>query len=234
MKKVLLISLVLVLGLAVNVWADIIAVDEAYWTGSRTTNDGGIIAYDGWAWTDDTTDAYKGFKISWVITQTGGVYNYSYTLSDLNGGTLTKFPSHLILEVSEDFASDIVTGSDIPAEKVLGPQDWTEHEGNPYMPGSIWGIKLDVGLMTYSFSTDVAPIWGDFYSKDGNLEGVTAVAYNSGIGTDPTLTTTDFTNWIAVPDTESAPPPIPEPSTLLLIGTGLLGLGLSARGRFRK
>jgi PEP-CTERM motif len=229
MKKVLLISFILVLGLALNVWADLIPVAPSDWNGTRSTPTGsGVIAYDGWA------NESGGFKISWAITFTSGAeypWSYSYSLTDLNGEPLTDaYPSHLLLEVSPDFILDI----DTDISDVQGPMTWTDQQGNPYMPGSLWGIKLNEGLTTYSFLSKVGPIWGDFYSKDGKHDGIIAVAYNSNFGNDPDSLTRDFTGWVPVPDTEGAPPPVSEPGTLMLIATGLLGLGLFGRGKFKK
>lgn len=226
MKKMAFLGLLLVAVIASNAMADVyILVPETDWTGSRTVGSGV---------TGNPTDpgywgAIGGFTISWEISYDQNEafpYTYSYTITDAAGGELTGGPSHFIFEVSKDFTLDKLSIE----EEIEGPKNgWMGNPSNPNMPADFFGIKIDVGSAIYEFSTKVAPIWGDFYSKDGKW----GEAWNTGIGTDP-VAGVSFINWIPVPDTTSTfpgPTPIPEPTSIALLGIGLVGIGIAARMR---
>lgn len=105
-----------------------------------------------------------------------------------------------------------------------------------------WAVKLDAGgagICTYQFTSDREPMWGDFYSKDGVFGGsnpdtkhIWATAWNTGFGTDPGDGETDFTDWIAVPNTIHTSL-VPEPG-LCTLGLAALVAGVLARRRTRK
>lgn len=194
-----------------------------------------LVTADGW----DTDEG--GFKIAWDISFDDGgtdLWTYAYTVTNDSGSALAKALSHWLLEVSPAITPDNVNFAipEIPNDNfdLLGPQTWDAdpdspnntspggNNANPNLPADIYAIKLDTGSDevpggTYTFKSTQSPIWGDFYGKDGvsgRPNGAeVATVWNTGIGTDPTDETTDFTPWIPTPDTETV---IPEPPSILV------------------
>jgi len=212
-----LLLLTALLGFAVPSYADYIAVDPGDYSGTRSLSGGGIIAGGAWA-SDNPTLTWDIGLVTDPSSQHYGLVQYTYTWTASTGGAL----SHIILEVSADAtANDFVFVS-----PWLGiPATYSSGNSNPNMPYSVYGIKFNrEGLpetTTYeiTFYSTRLPMWGDFYAKDGQAGGAGwNTAWNTGFGTDPTGT--NFTNWVAVPDTRV----VPLPGALWLLGAGLLGL----------
>jgi hypothetical protein len=200
-------------------------------TGSRWTQDAlGVHETAAWA------AKYKpdsGFKISWAITQITAPtgydssyvwWNYSYTATGVNGGDLGKDISHFEVQVTEpDVDYDNTMDFRLPAKASLDtwPGGGSSDEGFP-SGSSFYGVKFDFGsdLPTYSFDSDHAPVWGNFFAKDGNNNII--AAYNTGLQVSPLglggefptdSATLDKIQWIAVPDGQiSRRQDVPEPA----------------------
>ena len=152
-------------------------------------------------------------------------YIYSFT----EGITKIKNISHLILEVTQDGLPFEFTTAWSPIDDPVY-QDSTTSSGNPLMPNGIYGVKFDNWADAddgFTLVTDRVPVYGNFYAKDGNNPDV--VAWNnalaiSGFDSDNPL------DFIVRPNGgQGTPPPIPEPATMLLLGTGLICLGSKLR-----
>ena len=110
---------------------------------------------------------------------------------------------------------------------------------NPGLPGSLYGLKFggfgstegSNGEWNFNFTSDRAPMGGDFYAMGGN----DTFAYNSGFGEGEggkgakILVPDTVTNQDTVIQRIS----ISEPGTLLLFGSGLLGITVWRRRRKR-
>lgn len=196
---------------------------------------GGLVANGDWL---------DGVSLGWVVTQTAdGKWSYTYTFQDTAGQA--KDLSHIIVELSDSFtANDIVSltyGAGNDGEFTIGTFSDSSGASNEGMPGALYGIKVNrKGSTTnnpfvFTLVTPKAPVWGDFYAKDGDTQvtlpdgtkqNVTNYVYNAGFSNpDPLDAPANGTigYHILRPDTQTA---IPEPGTILLLGSGFAVLGL--------
>jgi len=214
---------------AMALWA---ATSSAAFVGTVTNASvGGMIASQGPVWAPPAS-----ISLSWNIFETGtpGLWHYEYTLVTPSGGEM----SHFILEMSANVTSNTqiqgLTG--VGVDDGIG--DYGPSGSNPGIPGAIHGFKFGAAngtTTTWSFDIERAPMFGDFYTKDGNPNA----AWNTGFG-GPRLTFdpnnysagTNIYSQILVPDSSpfvtSAPAP---PSIVLLASAGVFGLGRLIRRR---
>ncbi|OHB76349.1 MAG: hypothetical protein A2Z25_21165 [Planctomycetes bacterium RBG_16_55_9] len=179
------------------------------YSGSITYGDG-LFATEAWA--DPTT------TLSWGVTAVDSFWHYEYTFT-----VPKKDLKHAIIEVSDTFEESDLKNPD-PATYELD----TYHPGkyNPGLPGDIYGLKFedfedDTTMWTWSFDSTRAPVWGDFYAKDGKVCKNYVYAYNSGFLVEPDVET----GHISVPDTTTVVPVSPA-ALLSLIGLSFAGLKL--------
>lgn len=183
-------------------------------TGSLTSPTGwGLTATESW----DNGGAVLTFE---VAQQPNGTWSYVY-----NFDVDRKALSHIIFEVSKSFAeANILAGTS--SGWSLG--SWGDEGGsNPGIPGTLYGLKFDgdFGLEnTLTIISDRAPMWGDFYAKDGKDGGDWVYAYNEGFGLD--AYDVPYTQYVLgkvlVPDTVTST--VPEPSSAALMSLGLIGM----------
>ena len=214
--------LLLSLGGVSTIYASPIFGTAAPLTGTRTESSGEIVTGGGYS--TDSGD----FTLDWTVTQNGGLFTYTYDLS----GYTTPAISHLIISLSDGCSLDTACITDASSTITFDVFSGTgQGNSNPGFPAgtSISGVKFNSGSensTTYTFTSDRAPVYGDFYLKGGSGP----FAYNSGL---TNSASSDQLAFVARPDTSGSigtQAAVPEPGSLLLFGGGAVLLAL---GRLR-
>jgi len=198
------------------------------YTGSLSGGGPGIIATDGW------NNSQTSF--SWTVTSVGEVdgnilwkYDYAMVVPQKN-------ISHFIVEVTPE-ATDFI----FPDGTIASIGTWNgQGNSNPNIPEPVYGIKFDdnstTDSLSGSFTTTRSPVWGDFYAKDGTdaTSGVLVTAWNGGFTvSDPTAPAANGSLAYHILRPDGVTTAVPEPTTMLLLGLGLVGLAGVGR-KFKK
>jgi hypothetical protein len=193
--------------------------------GSLNTVNDGLVGIGGWV-----SDDSHPVSLSWTVAQNNDLsWHYSYVFNrDGAQGNL----SHLILETSQNLAHGDIRNA-TPNIQWSDPRWYAPGPSNPNMPGSIYGVKFEPFpesfISTIDFDSSRAPMWGDFFAKDGSVGGS---LWNAGFtAIDPTsaVSSGSIDNHILVPDTQTST--IPAPGAILL---GSIGVSLISWLRRRR
>lgn len=199
-------------------------VKAGIWGGSITPDD----LSDSRTLSELTSNNWGGFQIGWNIdfnSTTTGLWHYEYTLT-----ADTKAISYMLMELTPGMdGNDLNSSQTFTYDSAWGYQNDNATPGWPGGAGggvTMNGIKFDFGsiTVTYTFDTAIAPVWGNFYAKDGAIGGAGSeklYAYNNAFGI-ANFESSDPNDFIVRPD---GSPIVPEPvsSTLFIVGAATMG-----------
>ena len=175
-KFLLLISLVVILGVSTShagIYENSM-IDVNDLADQRTTSTGGI-----------TGTWKKDFTIAWNVTQDPVSFIWTYEYNLHNGGSISDFLLELSAGTTQsDISAVFVKGQSATwGIDVEGPATWSGWDGKSdnYIqpPATMYGIKFNANSnnVTYSFTTDLDPVWGNFFADNGQSDE----AYNNAL-----------------------------------------------------
>ena len=221
MKRI--VFLIMAGAVTFNAWAALSTI-----TGSLSTPSNEGLISGGITWSEDK----EGLTVFWEVSRLEDhTWHYQYTFTNGDGNPLKMLVSYFIVSVSDNLTySDVFNfGGDAESYELttFGP--------GPSAPGfpedqTIWGLKIELGgdQLTAEFSSNRAPMWGDFYAKDGG--NPKNYAYNKDLGVE-VANLHDYQNApadeygnslfkVLVPNT--IPESAPEPASLSMLALGSL------------
>jgi hypothetical protein len=221
MKRI--VFLIMVGAVTFNAWAALSTI-----TGSLSTSSNEGLISGGITWSEDK----EGLTVFWEVSRLEDyTWHYQYTFTNGNGNLSKMDVGYFIISVSNDLTlSDVFNFSgDVESYelKTFG--------SGPSAPGfpedqAIWGLKIELKSeqLTAEFSSNRAPMWGDFYAKDGG--NPKNYAYNRDLGVKVSnphdcqnAPIDEYGNSlfkVLVPD--AVPEPAPEPASLSMLALGSL------------
>ncbi len=166
--------------------------------------------------------------------QSNDIWRYNYTFN-----VPEKAISHVILETTPGI--QLLDGTTTAGRE--GPGIFGDSgRSTPGIPGTIHGVKFDTTGDPLSFSwqivTDRAPMWGDFYAKDGTVrigdQRFDVFAFNLNFGQIAPLYVQGVSEagFAIVPNfTTGGPVAVPVPAAVWLLGSALGLVPVLARRR---